>query len=97
LSCEAGLFTHDKPSYACLATRVPTGRVITEELLTKICDAEQALRSLGFTDFRIRLVDEYANIQLPKISLNLSLIAVKKYLRHFRPILKKSYWILSRA
>ena len=26
LSREAGLFTHDKPSYACLATRIPTGR-----------------------------------------------------------------------
>ena len=35
LSRQAGLFTHDKPSYACLATRIPTGTAITGLLLAK--------------------------------------------------------------
>ena len=35
LSKEAGLFTHDKPAYACLATRIPTGETITAEKLRR--------------------------------------------------------------
>ena len=50
LSREAGLFTWDKPAYACLATRVPTGEAITEALLARVEGAEQVLFSLGFTD-----------------------------------------------
>jgi uncharacterized protein len=65
LSCEAGLFTHDKPSYACLATRVPTGTEITKELLEKVEQAEDALHALGFTDFRIRYFAGAARIQIP--------------------------------
>ena len=40
-SREAGLFTWDKPAYACLATRVPTGEAITEALLARVEGAEQ--------------------------------------------------------
>ena len=55
-SKEAGLFTHDKPSYACLATRIPSGAMISEELLYKVEQAENALFDMGFNDFRVRLV-----------------------------------------
>ena len=55
LSKEAGLFTHDKPAYACLATRIPTGTLITETLLNKVERAESALFALGFSDFRVRV------------------------------------------
>lgn len=65
LSRKAGLFTWDKPAYACLATRIPTGEQITLEKLHRTEQAEDFLFSLGFTDFRVRLVDGYANIQLP--------------------------------
>lgn len=65
-SRKAGLFTWDKPAYACLATRVPTGRTITSELLRRVEGAETALFALGFTDFRVRLYDEAARLQLPK-------------------------------
>ncbi|WP_455599753.1 ATP-dependent sacrificial sulfur transferase LarE [Cloacibacillus sp.] len=64
-SKEAGLFTWDKPAYACLATRVPTGRRIDRELLQRVEGAESELFSLGFTDFRVRLFHEAARIQLP--------------------------------
>ena len=65
-SRKAGLFTWDKPAYACLATRVPTGRTITPELLRRVEGAETALVDLGFTDFRVRLYDDAARLQLPE-------------------------------
>ena len=65
MSREAGLFTWDKPAYACLATRVPTGDAITGEALEKVERGEEALFRLGFTDFRLRLLGEAARLQLP--------------------------------
>lgn len=65
LSREEGLFTWNKPSYACLATRIPAGTVLTEQELQKIEKAEDELFRLGFTDFRIRLFYGAARIQLP--------------------------------
>lgn len=64
LSREAGLFTHDKPAYACLATRIPTGTRITEENLRRTEQAEEYLMKLGFSDFRIRLLGDAARLQL---------------------------------
>ena len=51
------------------ATRVPTGRTITSELLRRVEGAETALFALGFTDFRVRLYDEAARLQLPEDQL----------------------------
>ena len=65
LSREAGLFTWNKPAYACLATRVPTGTPITGVLLQRVEGAETALRELGFEDLRVRLLGEVARLQLP--------------------------------
>ena len=64
LSRQAGLFTWDKPSYACLATRVPTGRTITPEDLERVETGEAALAALGFRDFRLRLAAEGCRLQL---------------------------------
>ena len=65
LSREAGLFTWDKPAYACLATRVPAGERLTAEKLGNTERAEDFLFSLGFTDFRVRLFNGAARLQLP--------------------------------
>lgn len=65
LSKEAGLFTWDKPAYACLATRIPTGEQITKEKLATTEAAEDYLFSLGFTDFRVRRFGEAARLQFP--------------------------------
>ena len=64
LSREAGLFTWDKPSYACLATRIPTGDLITQEKLQTTEAAEEYLFSLGFRDFRVRMTGDNARIQV---------------------------------
>lgn len=65
LSKEAGLFTWDKPAYACLATRVPTREAITPETLRKVEAAEEALFSLGYSDLRVRVFHGAARLQLP--------------------------------
>ena len=72
LSKEGGLFTWDKPSYACLATRIPTGCEITAEKLQKTEAAEDFLFALGFHDFRVRMMpDGAARLQLPENQLSL--------------------------
>ena len=73
LSRQAGLFTWDKPAYACLATRIPTGEPITAEKLQKTERAEAYLFSLGFTDFRVRYFGGAARVQLPQSQLTLAL------------------------
>lgn len=69
LSKEAGLFTWDKPAYACLATRIPAGEEITGEKLQAVEAAEDYLFSLGFTNFRVRAQAGHARLQLPEDQL----------------------------
>lgn len=73
LSREVGLFTWDKPAYACLATRIPTGTAICAADLTKIEQAEKALAALGFRDFRVRLFHGLARLQVTENQLPLVL------------------------
>ena len=71
LSREAGLFTWDKPSYACLATRIPTGTEITGADLARTEWAEDHLMSLGFRDLRVRqLSGDLALVQLPEAQMD---------------------------
>lgn len=65
LSKEAGIFTWNKPSYACLATRIPAGTTITADMLERVEHAEDQMFGLGYTDFRIRVFHGAARIQLP--------------------------------
>lgn len=86
-SREAGLFTWDKPAYACLATRVPTGEVITAEKLAATEWAEGYLASLGLRDFRARLLGEGVRLQVTRED-------IPKALAHRREIvetLKQKY------
>ncbi len=69
-SKAAGLFTWDKPAYACLATRVRTRECITEEKLQSIEKSEDFLFSLGFTDFRVRCSNGSALLQFTKPQLD---------------------------
>lgn len=64
LSREIGLKTHNLPSYTCLATRIPTNTPITNDLLTRVECGEKTLKTLGFTDFRIRIHGKDAKIEL---------------------------------
>lgn len=72
LSKEAGLFTWNKPAYACLATRIPSGMQITKELLEHTENAEAFLMSLGFKDFRVRMMEAKNSSPLPIAKLEVS-------------------------
>ncbi|MBI5885452.1 MAG: ATP-dependent sacrificial sulfur transferase LarE [Deltaproteobacteria bacterium] len=64
LSRDLGLPTWDKPSFACLSSRFPYGTAITQDRLDKVSRAEELLRSLGFTQFRVRYHNETARIEV---------------------------------
>ncbi|GAC1630225.1 MAG: ATP-dependent sacrificial sulfur transferase LarE [Candidatus Acidiferrum sp.] len=64
LSRRAGLPTWDRPASACLASRLPYGVEVTPERLALIDRAEAALRDLGFRQFRVRLHDKLARVEI---------------------------------
>ena len=64
LSKKLGLATWDRPSGACLATRVPYGEKITAKKLAMIGDAEEALLNLGFRGTRVRCHGDVARIEV---------------------------------
>ena len=66
LSKQLGLPTFDKPSYACLASRIAYGEEITAEKLDMIDKAEQKLHSLGFIQCRVRMHGANARIEVNK-------------------------------
>ena len=66
LAQQANLFTWNKPSYACLATRFQAGQRITGHDLEHIELAEKYLFSLDLSDFRVRLIGNNAKIQVPE-------------------------------
>jgi uncharacterized protein len=63
-SREAGLRTADKPSLACLSSRVPYGTAIDAAMLQRIERAESVLRELGFRQFRVRHHDTVARVEM---------------------------------
>ncbi|MCI8733784.1 MAG: ATP-dependent sacrificial sulfur transferase LarE [Clostridia bacterium] len=66
LSRRRGLFTRDKPSYSCLATRICRGEEITAEALERIERAETFLNDMGYYDFRVRYADRCAKIEIKR-------------------------------
>jgi uncharacterized protein len=57
--------TWDKPGMACLSSRVPYGTPIQIAGLRRIDKAEHYLRSLGFSQLRVRHHEETARLELP--------------------------------
>ena len=91
LSRQAGLFTWNKPSYACLATRIATGKEITKSDLEKTERAEAYLGALGFSDFRVRLLGDSAKIQVTENQLELLVQKrneiLKELKQHYKSVL----------
>lgn len=69
LSKELGLFTWNKPSFACLSSRFPYGTEITIDRLKKVGSCEEILKDLGFSQFRVRYHGEVARIEVPEIEM----------------------------
>lgn len=66
LSRELGLRTWDKPSMACLSSRIPYGQRITSEKLDMVDQAEFFIMQLGFRQVRVRHHEEIARIEVPQ-------------------------------
>lgn len=86
LSRELGLPTAGKPSFACLATRIPCGDSVTEQKLSMAEAAEQKLFELGFTQFRVRIHGTSARIEIlpeefPLMLRNDTAAEIDRYLR----------------
>ena len=69
LSQRAGLLTWDRPASACLASRVPYGTEVTLERLALVERGEAALRELGFRQFRVRIHDNLARVEVSQEEL----------------------------
>ncbi len=89
LSREAGLFTWEKPAYACLATRIPTGTEITREDLQRAEQAETALMELGFRDFRVRLSGEKARLQVTGEQMALAVDKRSEIVQALKPLFQE--------
>ena len=81
LSRRAGLFTWNKPAYACLATRIPAGTEISGAALQKIERGESALAQMGFSDFRLRMDGDSARIELTEEQMSLLFVRREQVLQ----------------
>ena len=82
---DYGLSVADKPSMACLSSRIPTGLEVTNERLTRVEKAERVLREWGFSQFRVRDHDGLARIEIAAEELEAALnhdfaVAVREHL-----------------
>jgi uncharacterized protein len=66
LARELGLRVWDKPASACLSSRIEYGRPVTREALTAVEEGEEALRRLGFRQFRVRHHGEIVRIEIAR-------------------------------
>jgi uncharacterized protein len=73
LSQRAGLPTWDRPASACLSSRLPYGTEVTPERLALVESGEAILRELGFRQFRVRLHDKLARIEIAREELPLAM------------------------
>ncbi len=69
LAHNAGLRIWDKPASACLSSRIEYGRPVTREALSIVEEGEDALRALGFRQFRVRHHGEIVRIEIAQNEL----------------------------
>jgi uncharacterized protein len=88
LSRRAGLSTWDRPAAACLSSRIPYGTPVTVETIRTIEQGEEAIRDLGFRQFRVRFHGDLVRIEIAKDELPkaLTLEAAQAFTRIFRQL-----------
>src|SRR5205085_1637790 len=69
LSRRAGLSTWNRPAAACLSSRVPYGTPVTVETIRTIETGEEAVRALGFRQFRVRFHGDLVRVEIAKDEL----------------------------
>jgi uncharacterized protein len=73
LAHSAGLRIWDKPASACLSSRIEYGRPVTREALVVVENGEDAIRALGFRQFRVRHHGEIVRIEIAREELERAL------------------------
>ena len=86
LSKKLGLSTWNKPSFACLASRIPYGTPINQEILEVVNKAEEFLISLGVEQIRVRHYKETAKIEVEQKDMEKIIVHKDKILEIFRSL-----------
>jgi uncharacterized protein len=88
LSRLAGLSTWDRPASACLSSRIPYGTPVTPENVKTVERGEEAIRALGFRQFRVRFHGELVRIEIAKDELENALTPAmaQAFVRIFKPL-----------
>jgi uncharacterized protein len=73
LARQAGLRVWDKPASACLSSRIEYGRPVTREALDVVERGEDAIRALGFQQFRVRHHGDIVRIEIAREELERAL------------------------
>jgi uncharacterized protein len=87
LSRQASLSTWNRPAAACLSSRIPYGTPVTVETIKTVEEGEEAVRALGFQQFRVRFHGELVRIEIAKDELPRALDT--KIAEEFTTIFKK--------
>lgn len=81
-----GLMTANKPSMACLASRIPYDQPITPQKLARIEKAEAMLRELGLSQYRVRDHETTARIEVPEAEIEKVLAARERIVAELKKL-----------
>ncbi len=88
LSQMAGLSTWDRPASACLSSRIPYGTPVTAETVRTVDRGEEAVRALGFRQFRVRYHGELVRLEIASDEMSRALTAemAAEFTRRFKAL-----------
>ena len=88
LSRQAGLPTWDRPASACLSSRIPYGTAVSAENVKTVERGEEALKALGFRQFRVRFHGEIVRIEIApdELANALNLEMARRFTEIFRAL-----------
>jgi uncharacterized protein len=88
LSRIAGLSTWNRPASACLSSRVPYGTPVTPQTVKTVERGEDAIRALGFRQFRVRFHGELVRIEIAREEMEraLTLDMARRFTDIFKPL-----------
>lgn len=88
LARRAGLSIWDRPAAACLSSRIPYGTEVTPERIKTVEQGEEAVKALGFRQFRVRFHGEIVRLEFAReeLAAALNLDVAAKLVPIFKPL-----------
>jgi uncharacterized protein len=88
LSQRAGLATWDRPASACLSSRIPYGTPVTIQNVKTVDRGEEAIRALGFRQFRVRFHGDIVRIEVAPEELDraMTVDVARQFTAIFKPL-----------